>query len=460
MQLGLCPEVEGEDKMWRFMGIQAKNRREWVLTHLADIHQSITTVALYDTLGQDAIRFVVAQTELSTIAVSIEYVKKLAQLKIDDMKMDEQKMTTLKNLIVFENALTPEDKEIAEQAGISLYTIDELIQIGKDAKPEFKVFNEPKTDDCFAFSYTSGTTGDPKGVKLTHKMIIGAAFAVNQRVGDTPVTENDCYISYLPAAHSFEQAVFGMSCISGMKAGFFAGNVLKLTEDIGVLKPTLFPSVPRLYNRIYGKIMDGIKAATGVKGWLVNKAVTSKLAYLKAGQGFEHKFYDKVVFKKMKTLLGGRVRIMITGSAPISAEVLDFLKICFSAPLCEGYGMTETCAGSCITFLNDPETGIVGGPLQNVKIRLRDLPEMGYMSTDDPPRGEICFWGPSIMKGYYKNPEKTAEAFHNDWLLSGDVGLIKPNGAIKVIDRAKNIFKLSQGEYIAPEKLENVYVQS
>ena len=159
-------------------------------------------------------------------------------------------------------------------------------------------------------------------------------------------------------------------------------------------------------------------------------------------------------------MLGGRVRLMISRSAPISSDVIDFLKICFSAYICEGYGMTETSAGSCITYPDDPETGIVGGPLQNVKLRLRDIPEMGYLSTNDPPKGEVCFWGPSIMKGYFRNPEKTKEAFHNDWLLSGDVGMIKPNGALKIIDRAKNIFKLSQGEYIAPEKLENVYIQS
>lgn len=197
----------------------------------------------------------------------------------------------------------------------------------------------------------------------------------------------------------------------------------------------------------------------------LNFAVDSKLSTLKAGGGLNHVLFDMVLFKKMRELLGGRVRVMVTGSAPIAGDVLDFLKICFSAPICEGYGMTETSAGSVITFPDDPQTGIVGGPLQNVKIKLRDIPEMNYFSTiskENPiPKGEVMLWGPSIMSGYFKNPEKTAEALTKDgWLLSGDVGAIQPNGAIKIIDRAKNIFKLSQGEYIAPEKLENVYVKS
>jgi long-chain acyl-CoA synthetase len=170
------------------------------------------------------------------------------------------------------------------------------------------------------FSYTSGTTGDPKGVKLTHRMIIGSAFAVQARLGvtDRPMNEDDCYISYLPAAHSFEQAVSGMAIMYGMKCGYFAGNVLKLTEDIAVLQPTLFPSVPRLYNRIYGKIQDKFKEAKGVKAWLINKAVNAKMYYHKDGQGLHHKIYDGLVFNKVKALLGGKVRMMITGSAPIA----------------------------------------------------------------------------------------------------------------------------------------------
>ena len=121
--------------------------------------------------------------------------------------------------------------------------------------------------------------------------------------------------------------------------------------------------------------------------------------------------------------------------------------------------MTETCAGSVLTKEGDPQTGIVGGPLQNVKLMLKDIPEMNYKHTNEIPTGEVYFYGSSIMKGYYKNEEKTNECIFDGWLASGDVGAVLPNGALKIIDRVKNIFKLSQGEYIAPEKLENVFVQ-
>ncbi len=167
------------------------------------------------------------------------------------------------------------------------------------------------------------------------------------------------------------------------------------------------------------------------------------------------------VCKKFRAILGGRVRLMVTGSAPIATDVLNFLKVAFCCPILEGYGQTESSAASCITLPNDPRSGHVGGPLPCLKIRLRDLPDMEYTSNDTPyQRGEICFKGPSIFDGYFKNEEKTKEALHDGWLWSGDVGVVLPNGSIRIIDRAKNIFKLAQGEYIAPEKLENVYIQS
>ena len=206
-------------------------------------------------------------------------------------------------------------------------------------------------------------------MKLTHKMLLQTCLGVITRFEDSKtggkqsVGEWDTYISYLPAAHSFEQGNIAMVCFAGMRCGFYAGNTLKLVEDIGILKPTIFPSVPRLYNKIYGKIKDKLADKTGVGKWLVDKAVAAKLDRLKSGGGVTHAFYDALVFKKMRILLGGRVRIMLTGSAPISGDVLDFLKICFSSPIAEGYGMTETSAGSCVCYLDDPQTGIVGGPL-------------------------------------------------------------------------------------------------
>lgn len=146
-----------------------------------------------------------------------------------------------------------------------------------------------------------------------------------------------------------------MTIIYGVKCGYFGGDVLKLVgRDLPLLKPTFFPSVPRLYNKIFAKLKAGIDQATGVKAWLVHKAIAAKQANLKSTGVVTHGCYDKIVFKKMKQLMGGNVRLMLTGSAPISGEVLDFLKICFCCPLAEGYGMTETSAGSVLVRIGDP----------------------------------------------------------------------------------------------------------
>lgn len=273
--------------------------------------------------------------------------------------------------------------------------------------------------------------------------------------------EKDTYISYLPSAHSFEQALFAVVCCFGMRCGFFGGDPLKLIkEDLPALKPTFFPSVPRVYNKIFGILNGKINEMTGLKHNVIKGMMNSKIAKYKATGQVTHCLYDMIVFKKFKAVVGGNVRFMVTGSAPIASDVLDFLKCAFCCPIIEGYGMTETSAGSVTTTFGDPKSGHVGGPLANVKIRLRDIPEMEYLSSANPPKGEICMWGPSIMKGYFKNPEKTAEALSDGWMASGDVGVINANGSINIVDRAKNIFKLSQGEYIAPEKLENIYIQS
>jgi long-chain acyl-CoA synthetase len=248
--------------------------------------------------------------------------------------------------------------------------------------------------------------------------------------------------------------------IGGGRIGYYSGDPLKILDDLQVLKPTIFPSVPRLFNRIYDRIIAGVKEQSASKQWLFNKAVSSKTYYHARDASYNHKFYDTVVFAKMRNLLGGNVTLMCTGSAPINGDVLNYLKVVFGCPIIEGYGATESSAPISATWKNDPLAGHVGGVLPCLKLRLKDIPEMEYFSTDETPRGEVCVWGANVFKGYFKNDEKTKEAIDEQgWLRTGDVGLIYPNGSLKIIDRAKNIFKLSQGEYIAPEKLENVYIQ-
>jgi len=176
---------------------------------------------------------------------------------------------------------------------------------------------------------------------------------------------------------------------------------------------------------------------------------------------FVHPLWDSLIFRQVAAKLGGRVRFMVTGSAPISGEVLDFLRICFSCDVREGYGQTESSAASTATFFGDTVTGHVGVTTPALEMKLVDVPELDYYATDTPPRGEICFRGPAVFVGYYNNKEKTEEVLEsNGWLHTGDIGRINDSGTLSIIDRKKNIFKLAQGEYLAPEKIEMAYLNS
>jgi len=258
----------------------------------------------------------------------------------------------------------------------------------------------------------------------------------------------------------------------GAKIGFYQGDTLKILEDLQALRPTVFPSVPRLLNRIHDRLRAQIKEAGGIKEKLFNAGYSSKLKGLNAGT-FTHAFYDRILFSKIKQRVGlDRVRVMITGSAPIADHVLNFLRIVFCCPVLEGYGMTETSAGATLTTVDDLQPGTVGSPIAVCEIRLQDVPDMGYTRTDIVHgegakampcrgRGEICFRGTNIFQGYFKMPDKTAEAIDEEgWMHSGDIGLWTVDGRLKIIDRKKNIFKLQQGEYVAPEKIENINAQS
>lgn len=240
---------------------------------------------------------------------------------------------------------------------------------------------------------------------------------------------------------------------------------MKLKDDLVVLQPTVMTAVPRMLNRFYDVIQTNLSKLEGVKKTLAERAIRIKTAALKNSASYTDTIYDTLIFNKMKAALGGRVNIILSGGAPLSPEIGEFLKVAFGCPIIEGFGLTETCACGTIQRPEDPASGNVGGPVGSIEIKLVDIPEMNYTTQDKndhgevTPRGEICLRGPTVFKGYYKDKKETEAVIDSEgWFHTGDVGRMNPDGSFSIIDRKKNIFKLAQGEYIAPEKIENVYL--
>ena len=451
----LYADVEEDGEHHRMIGIFARNSTEWIVTDLAWAWANITSVTLYDTLGAESTEYIIDQWELKTICLSRDKIKSLTNLK------KAGKLNTLQNFIVLDK-VTEEDEKLCEELEIKVYHFDTLIEEGKDITVKLP---NPHRDSIYTICYTSGTTGDPKGVKLSHINLICPGAGLIKV--DIQIYHSDVHLSYLPLAHVMERVVIVTLTGRGAKIGFYQGDVLKLKDDLAALKPTIFVSVPRLFNRFYDGMMAKINEQSGLKKKFANWAISRKLNNLEKSGSTESSMLDKLVFNKFRDAVGGNVRMMITGSAPIAKEVISFLKIAFSCPIYEGYGQTETAGGSCVTFSEDGEAGHVGGVLPQHELKLVDVPEMDYKSTDvdengkPMPRGEICFKGHSNFLGYFKLPDKTAETIDSKgWIHTGDIGTILPNGALKIIDRKKNIFKLAQGEYIAPEKIRKFIQQT
>jgi long-chain acyl-CoA synthetase len=313
----------------------------------------------------------------------------------------------------------------------------------------------------FTICYTSGTTGNPKGVQITHRNVIAAAGGLAKLIPKHLIfSTKDSHLSFLPLSHMFERVVFHTLSHYGCRIGFYQGDINVLLDDLATLKPTLFPCVPRLLNKLYDGIQSKVSGGSFIARNLFHYGFNRKYSILKRGTVTKNTMWDKLIFARIQERIGGKVRMMLTGAAPISSEVLEFMRVSMGCFVVEGYGQTESCAAGFITQMGDhcPMFGSnVGVPFSSIEYKLVDAPQKNYFVTDSPnPRGEICMRGPLIMKGYYKNPEKTRETIDQDgWLHTGDVGEILPNRTLRIIDRVNNIFKLSQGEFVAPELIEN-----
>ncbi|KAJ8766303.1 hypothetical protein K2173_022362 [Erythroxylum novogranatense] len=428
------------------VGLYFVNRPEWVIVDHACSAYSYISVPLYDTLGPDAVKYIVNHAEIQAIFCVPQTLNSLLIILSEIASV---------RLIVVVGGVDDQLVSHPSSSGVQITTYSKLHSQGSSS---LQPFCRPKPEDIATICYTSGTTGKPKGVVLTHGNLIanvaGALLAVN-------LNASDVYFSYLPLAHIFERANQVALVYFGVAFGFYQGDVMKLLDDIAALRPTIFCGVPRVFNRLYTGINNAVKSSGAIREKIFNAAYKAKKHALLTGRK-PSPLWERLVFNKIKSRLGGQIRYMLSGAAPLSPDVLEFLKICFGAVVVEGYGMTESSCAISAMDETDNLSGHVGSPNPACEIKLLDVPEMNYTSEDLPyPRGEICVRGPIVFQGYYKDEVQTREVIDEDgWLLTGDIGSWLPGGRLKIIDRKKNIFKLAQGEYIAPEKIENVYLKS
>uniref|UniRef100_A0A674AM18 Arachidonate--CoA ligase n=1 Tax=Salmo trutta TaxID=8032 RepID=A0A674AM18_SALTR len=422
----------------QFVGIFAQNRPEWIISELACYTFSMAVVPLYDTLGEEAMVHILNLGKAGILCSK--------RWRMGKCIYNQYTPIPLAYNYSLERAFLPTLPEMCPWGptdNLSLcYEMNSCAAQSRAVMPSSKL-------NRVLFIWP----GKPKGAMITHGNIASNSSSVIKILEVC----SDVSISYLPLAHMFERMiqVVSMFC-HGARVGFYQGDISLLMDDIKTLKPTFFPVVPRLLNRIYDKILGSVTSP--LRRAVLHYAVRRKQAELSSGVVRNNSLWDRLVFNRIQANLGGNLRFILTASAPISPTVLSFLRATLGCLIFEGYGQTECTAGCTFSMPGDWSAGHVGAPLPCAMVKLVDIPDMNYYTKNG--EGEICIRGHSVFRGYLKDEEKTAEALDSDgWLHSGDVGQWLLNGTLRIIDRKKHIFKLSQGEYIAPERIENVYMR-
>ncbi|CAJ0961162.1 unnamed protein product, partial [Mesorhabditis belari] len=401
-------------------GIHSVNYEEamWGL-----ISQGIALVPLYHNSKDDAICEIVASCQLELIFCDtperiVDFIQKRKEGLIESVKI----------LVLLNGNLS----EISTVEDLKILVFADFLKLGEEnrVKP-----NPPKADDVYIICHTSGTTGRPKGVQLTHKNLLAAMSGLYMQWCHPPhdfkFGTNDTYFSFLSLAHIYEHLMQSFIIYTGGRVGVYSGDLKKLILDIQNLKPTMISLVPRILNKLYDQ-------------------------QLHRGINNPNTIWDKLVFEKIRLVIGGRVRYLTTGGAPVTPAVHDFTRIAFGCPLFEGYGQTECGAAGTLNLPGDLTGGThVGAPAPWAQIKLVDVPELGYLSAND--KGEVCFRGAAVMKGYFGDEELSKKTVDEQgWLHTGDIGEWLPDGRLKIIDRKNALFKLAQGDFVSAEAIESI----
>jgi long-chain acyl-CoA synthetase len=412
------------------VSILANTRPEWTYADFAALSAGAVVVPIYQTNSPEECQYVLENSDARVVIVE------------DDEQME--KIRAVRDRL-------PLLEHVVRMTGFSddAISLDDLAARGasRDA-PEWEArWSSVTPEDVCTFIYTSGTTGPPKGCIISH----GNYRAMLDMVNEASVVEpEDLTYLYLPLAHSFALLIQFGSFDLGATLAYWEGDPQKILPNLAELKPTYFPSVPRIFEKIYTAATSGIEKVGGLKKAIFNWAIgvgEKMRASERAGRtpGFllrkRYEFADEKVLSKIRGLFGGNLRLAVSGAAPISPEILRFFDAAGVLVL-EGWGMTETSTAATISTPDDFKVGTIGKPFPGCEVRIAE-------------DGEILVKGPNVFQGYYKNDEATREAIVDGWLHTGDIGEIDEDGFIKITGRKKDIIITAGGKNITPANLEN-----
>jgi len=420
------------------IGIYSNNSLWWQTAAFGAYSVGLIIVPVYDSLGPTASEYILNHAEVKVLLtnsfkfpITMELVGKSKELT---------------------HVLTMFDDIPNNNCSIPVLTCQSVMDLGFDTKIT-NVFSQP--DDTAVIMYTSGSTGVPKGCVLTQANIVGGASGLG--CVNMSASPADTYLSFLPLAHIYAMSVELMMYAQGVRVAFARGPVNMLIDDIQAMQPTIICVVPRILNRI----VDGMKKKISEKPKVLQKVIystmKSKVDLIK--QNRPHSLVlDMFLFKAFRASLGGRVRLIVSGGAPIMPEVFEFLAATITPNIVQGYGLTEVAAGLAVQEVPVLNPSTVGACTIGCEIKLRTVEGTNYDPRGEIPKGELLVRGPNVFKGYYKQPELTKEVLSEDgWFATGDVVQITPEKQIQIIDRAKQLVKLAQGEYLSLTSLTEAY---
>jgi len=422
------------------IGVYAENCPAWLNTIDASCLYGFVIVSLYDSLGLDSLAFLLEHSKMESLIVAPKNLSKL-------MPILERNCFLLRSVVIIGERL-PADFAPSKSFKPTVYTTSDIMRMGAE---QFVPYPSIDPEDPHFICYSSGTTGNPKGVIISHRATVSNTLGADRMIAIGP---NARHLSYLPLAHVFERAASAITARAGGKIGFNSAGVTSLKEDMGILKPTYFAAVPRVMNRFYEAINTNLKASAVKRGVFWSAWYAKKFCLEYSLPTF---LFDALVFNQIKKSMGGSVQEFIVGGAAMDPKIHEIMQVATGIPLRSGYGLTEAGSGNvCNPYdIRYCKPGTVGGPLENVQVKLEPID--GY---DDPNCGQILVGGQCLSSGYLFDEQATNNLFVDntrEWIRTGDVGKWDNDGYLMIVDRMRSIFKLSQGEYVAAEILTQIY---